>query len=526
MSVELLLEAVPGCAALVDPQGRILKVNLAWADSLPGNPFLEGQGPGSDYLQRCQDLCQSKDGHVSLVATGLRSSLQGKLKRLKLEYPVPGDPEPRWYSMTASIGPLDAGIGTVVAHLDITERMRWETRWKRGEQLFKATTENALDLLAILTANGQVLYASPSYDKTLGLVSGTLVSWKLLDMVDPEDRSLFQEQCRAAFRLGLSPLFEYRVLHRDGTVRHLEARAVAVENPGGNRESILLNSRDVSAKKEAEAQRARMELELRHAQKMEAIGQLAAGIAHEINTPCQYLSDNMGFLAEAFDSIGAVLAPLGPGAEPAPPERELAELRDRMAREDVAYLLEEVPRAIAQSRDGLSRISTIVKAMKVFGHPGGEGRAAVDLNEALQNTLVVAQSEWKYVAEVSTDLDPALPSVVCSLGELNQVFLNLIVNAAQAIGERGLPEKGRISITTRSLEQGVEIRIRDTGAGIPEAIRERIFLPFFTTKPVGKGTGQGLSIAHSVIARHGGTLRFESVLDQGTCFIISLPLSS
>jgi signal transduction histidine kinase len=258
---------------------------------------------------------------------------------------------------------------------------------------------------------------------------------------------------------------------------------------------------------------------------MEAIGQLAAGIAHEINTPCQYLSDNMGFLAEAFESFQKVLACLDPLLREAPPGLDLSGLKAKLAEEDLDYLMEEVPRAIAQSRDGLTRISTIVRAMKIFGHPGTTGMAAVNLNEALENTLVVAQSEWKYLADVHTDLAPDLPMVVGSPGELNQVFLNLIVNAAHAIAEKADSGKGGITVATRVVGADAEIRITDTGAGIPEAIRERIFLPFFTTKAVGKGTGQGLAIAHSVIAKHRGSIDFESQVGVGTCFIIRLPMA-
>jgi signal transduction histidine kinase len=164
--------------------------------------------------------------------------------------------------------------------------------------------------------------------------------------------------------------------------------------------------------------------------------------------------------------------------------------------------------------------------MKVFGHPGGEGMVAVNLNETLRNTMVVAQGEWKYVAEVEPDLDPDLPLVLCSPGEMNQVFLNLIVNACHAIAERigGKPEaKGRITLRSRILGPWVEIRVGDTGAGIPEAIRNQIFLPFFTTKPVGKGTGQGLAIVHSVVTKNGGFIDFESQVGLGTTFIIRLP---
>jgi signal transduction histidine kinase len=243
------------------------------------------------------------------------------------------------------------------------------------------------------------------------------------------------------------------------------------------------------------------------------------------------LSDNLKFIKDAFsgfDKVNACLASalLDPGAKTVP---GLEAVQKELVEQDIAYLSEEIPRAITQSLECLARISTIVQAMKVFGHPGGEGLVPVSLNETLRNTIVVAQSEWKYVAEVVTNLDPQLPEVYCSPGEMNQVFLNLLVNAAHAIAERfggREGEKGRITLSSRVQGPWVEIKVADTGAGIPEAIRQQIFLPFFTTKPVGKGTGQGLSIVHSVVTKSGGFIDLESQVGQGTCFIVRLPYNT
>jgi PAS domain S-box-containing protein len=527
----LLLHAVPGCTTLVDSQGVVAAVNHAWAKAAGGNPFVDGLEPGSSYLEHCRRLSRSANSNHALVAVGILAALEGKIRQIKLEYPAASDGQTRWFAMTAT--GLEGVTGTegpvVVAHQDITDRMAWETRVRRNEHLFKATTENALDLIAIMAADGRTVYASPSYGKTLGYGAPAMAKVKLLDLVCEQDRPGFRENCRIGLGSGLSPLFEYGVLHHDGQFREMEARAVAVDNPGGERDSILLISRDITAKKEAEQERARMETQLSHTQKMEAIGQLSAGIAHEINTPCQYLSDNLRFLQEAFGGFAKVTASLESVLERVSGGHlaELQEVKREVADQDIAYLVEEVPRAIQQSLDGLARIATIVQAMKVFGHPGGEEQVPVNLNEALRNTLVVAQGEWKYVAEVETDLDPDLPPVLCSPGEMNQVLLNLVVNAAHAIAEKlgGAPgEKGRITLSSRLQGPWVEIRVGDTGAGIPEGIREKIFLPFFTTKPVGKGTGQGLSIVHSVITKTGGSIDFESVVGQGACFIIRLPL--
>jgi len=523
----LLLQAVPGCAALLNGRGVVEAVNAAWIQAQGDNPFLAGLAPGADYLAHCQVLAKGAELNHALVAASIVSTLQGKIRRIKLEYPVRGEAGTRWYSMAATAPEADEPeFGVVVAHTEITERMAWENRVRRNEHLFKATTENALDLIAVIGADGRTVYASPSYGTTLGYAGPILAGRKLLDLVCPDDQPGFRENCRIGLSSGMSPLFEYSVLHQDGQARQLEARAVAVDNPGGERDAILLISRDISAKKEAERERVRMEAQLRHAQKMEAVGQLAAGIAHEINTPCQYLSDNMRFLQESFASFARITACLGPALER--PEGR-GELERVAAEEDIGYLNAEVPQAIQQSLDGLARISTIVQAMKVFGHPGGDERVAVNLNETLRNTIVVAQGEWKYVAEVVTELDPQLPEILGSAGEMNQVFLNLLVNAAHAIAERtpaGPEAKGRITISTSAEAGWVEVRVRDTGTGIPEAIRGQVFLPFFTTKPVGKGTGQGLAIAHSVITKNGGTIDFASEPGRGTCFMVRLPVKA
>jgi signal transduction histidine kinase len=273
--------------------------------------------------------------------------------------------------------------------------------------------------------------------------------------------------------------------------------------------------------------------QLLEANKLEAIGQLAAGVAHEINTPIQYVSDNAGFLetafqklVEALDETSTVVSSLTATADAPPALRELQE-KFRTMRLD--WLREEIPRAIAESMDGLERVSTIVSAMKDFSHPSAVEKEMTDLHDAITTTVTVARHEWKYVAEVETHFDPNVPSIPCLRNELNQVILNLIVNAAHAIAERlgGGDGRGKISITTELSNGEVELRIQDDGAGIPASVASRVYDPFFTTKPVGKGTGQGLSIARSVVVeRHGGSIRFESAPGVGTCFFIRLPVAA
>ena len=278
-------------------------------------------------------------------------------------------------------------------------------------------------------------------------------------------------------------------------------------------------------------ERKRLESQLVQAQKLESIGQLAAGIAHEINTPAQYVGDNTRFLRDQFGDITALIQAyqdqLDPTAEPEAWEARAARMNEQRDAIDYPFLEAEVPEAIAQTLEGIERITEIVLAMKSFSHPGAETKEAADLNLGIRSTVTVCRNRWKYAADLTLDLDPDLPPVPCLLSELNQVILNLIVNAADAIGERlgDTGEKGLIQIVSRLDGDHAEVRITDNGGGIPDAIADRIFDPFFTTKDVGQGTGQGLAISRDVINhKHGGTLTFAATAGEGTTFVLRLPL--
>ena len=280
------------------------------------------------------------------------------------------------------------------------------------------------------------------------------------------------------------------------------------------------------------SERKRLEQELLQAQKLESIGQLAAGIAHEINTPIQYIGDNSYFLQDAFADIDALIALfdrlLDAANDGKATESLVRQVQAKRNDIELGYLTEEIPKAIHQSLEGVERVANIVGAMEEFSHPGRKEKQAVDLNHAIQSTLTISRNEWKYVADVVTDLDPHLPPVFCLPTEINQVVLNVVVNAAHAVADalhsRPKP-RGTITVRARRCGYWAEIRVEDTGTGIPESIQPRVFDPFFTTKDVGQGSGQGLAIARSIIVdRHGGTIRFETVLNQGTTFVIRLPI--
>jgi signal transduction histidine kinase len=276
----------------------------------------------------------------------------------------------------------------------------------------------------------------------------------------------------------------------------------------------------------------RLGRELTAAQKLESVGRLAAGVAHEINTPVQFVSDNVQFVRTSLPDIAAVihayrnLQQAVQSAGDVAGAACLAAETEKTA--DLDYVMENAPLAIESSIEGLGRIATIVRSMKEFAHPDQGEKKFVDLNQAIRSTLVVARNEYKYVAEVDAQYGE-LPAVPCYLGEFNQVVLNLLVNASHAIADvvKDSGSLGKLTVRTRVDGDSVEISIGDTGTGIPEAARVRIFDPFFTTKEVGKGTGQGLAIARSVIVnKHGGTLWFETECGKGTTFFIRLPIDA
>jgi PAS domain S-box-containing protein len=327
---------------------------------------------------------------------------------------------------------------------------------------------------------------------------------------------------------------ENNLVTQDGREVPVKQFVQAHRDPRGSVAFLSTIAHDLTESKKLERERQNMEVQLRHAMKLESIGQLAAGIAHEINTPTQYIGDNTRFLQDAFGSLASLLPEyqkLITAAKSGTLTAELVcEVEAAAEQADMAYLVAEIPRAIQQSLEGVDRVSKIVRAMKDFSHPGVTEKTMVDINQAIDSTITVARNEWKYVAELVTDFDPALPLVCCQPGEFNQVILNILVNAAHAIGDSLKPEsgdKGQITVSTRRAGSAAEIRISDTGCGIPEQARTKIFEPFYTTKEVGKGTGQGLAIARSVVVdKHGGSIDFESKVGQGTTFIIRLPLEA
>ncbi len=310
---------------------------------------------------------------------------------------------------------------------------------------------------------------------------------------------------------------EFRMSRADGT--YLPVSKTVLKGKVNGEDRFIEIIFDIAKRKE-------LERRLSLAQKLEAIGSLSAGIAHEINTPIQYLSDNLVFLSESFEQMSSALNKHKKTCQlSSNPECE--ELISHFWESiDMDYLLGEMPAALTQSMDGVERITRIVQAMKRFSHPGAESKQMADINMALDNTVTVCKNEWKYNSEVVFDLQADLPLIPCFINDLNQAFLNIVVNAAHSITSKmkESSEKGKITIRTSFVHPWIVIEIEDTGEGIPDEILPKIFDPFFTTKEVGLGTGQGLTLCYSVITeKHGGTIEFSSKLGIGTKCTIKLP---
>ncbi|HEY1242021.1 MAG TPA: ATP-binding protein [Bryobacteraceae bacterium] len=450
----------------------------------------------------------------------IRDSKDRVLGTFAMYHRVPATPEPHDLSIVEA-GAYLAG--------NVIERLTADRKLREAVERLRLAEEAAGFGLWDLDLDNDVVMLSEGAAALNGLarkaarVSGT----DLGQLIHPDDRAANATALQDAIRDGEAYQVEFRVILPDGSQRWCRARG-RVERAGSKASRVIGAIIDITKEKAMMEQLRENERQLAHKQKLESIGELAAGVAHEINTPIQYIGDNGKFLEDAFTDLlkfagmGWVSGPPGIANSGLPTQQEL----DRSV---LDYHRAEVPKALHELQEGAAQVARIVRAMKEFSHPGPVERQSIDLNHAIESTILVASHEWKYVADVSTDLDPDLYPVRGLAGEINQVMLNLIVNAAHAISDlqKAPEEKGRIDIRTRQDGEFAEIRVSDTGCGIPESIQSKIFDPFFTTKPVGKGTGQGLALAYAVIVKkHNGTIRVESKPGQGTTFVIRLPLNS
>lgn len=390
---------------------------------------------------------------------------------------------------------------------------------------FAEVFNQACDAMFVTDANGSMVYANPALEQLCGYPREVLLGQNPRILKSGKHGEDFYRRMWETILAG--NVWRSRIFNKgkDGSVHEVDETVTGLRSGDGQIQHFLavLRAPDTNT---GDLER------LVTAQKMEAVGELAAGIAHEINTPTQYIGDNLQFLKESFEKLTPLLrkyrdlvslVPADGAADSA-----ITEIETLVKSVDVDFLTEEVPAALNESLEGNRKVAAIVRAVREFVHPDSEDMVPVDINHAIENAIAIARNEWKYVAEVKTDFDAALPQVRSIPGALNQVVLNLLVNAAQAIADasdKGHQDKGTITVSTRTIGTDVVISVADTGPGIPAAIRSRIFEPFFTTKRPGKGTGQGLAIAHALVCeRLGGSLSFETEENKGTAFSVRIPL--
>ena len=393
---------------------------------------------------------------------------------------------------------------------------------KQSELQKTAVFDNALDGIVCTDAFGEITDINPAAERIFNVKHDEIMGKPLANLFSPGYSQKFVESGLKVYgRSGQGDLVnnsvELSVLSPSGEPFPIEVSMICVLTKDSPVYTAFV--RDIS-------QRKRLEENLAHTSKMESLGQLASGVAHEINTPNQYIGDNVRFVDASFGKLAELIAEYKSAVSEVDLPAETAErLSKKEAEADFDFTANEIPAALSQALEGVERVGSIISAMKVFAHPSVESFSEIDLNRIVESSVTVARNEWKYVADVEMDLDHTLPMIQGNRGELSQVILNLVVNSAQAIEERFKgTAKGTISITTRAHQESVVLTILDNGAGIKPEIADKVFDPFFTTKGVGVGTGQGLAIARTVIDRHSGQIRMKSSIETGTTFTIKLPV--
>lgn len=430
-------------------------------------------------------------------------------------------------------------LGAVLVLRDVTSEYQRQEQLRESEDRYRALFEGVGEgILMIDKETHACMHSNEKWRNMFGYGPEEVLRLSLPELHPPETHQETLKDFEEGAPGTVSNASALPCLHKDGTIFYSDIRGtiISINNRLFKVGFFSDVSRNLEYEKELESEktlREKAEVELLHAQKLQSVGQLAAGVAHEINTPIQFVGDNVHFLKDSLSEMIPLLGQLDQfrksQPEPATETSQLTSIVEAVEKIDVPFLTVELPKAIEQTLQGVDRVATIVRAMKDFSHPDMAEKMALDVNKALDTTLTVARNELKYVADVVTEFQDNLPIIDGHPGELNQVFLNLLVNAAHSIQDvvDAGGERGEITVRTKQDGNSVLISVSDTGKGIPEHVQHRIFDPFFTTKQVGKGTGQGLAIARSVVIdKHGGKIWFETEENKGTTFFVRLPMET
>ncbi|EHJ49040.1 PAS/PAC sensor signal transduction histidine kinase [Solidesulfovibrio carbinoliphilus subsp. oakridgensis] len=518
---QALFESTDEGLCFLGADRRVVAANGAMRRLYAGKDF-DAAGPCPETGSAGEEICGNCPAEAAL-ASGRTVSLVAETVGPK------GEPRQVETVCHPLRGPDGRVFGVAEIARDVTRRFEAERDMAVATRDIEMLLGSIRSILVTLDDKDRIRRFNARAEAILGLTAGAVIGRDFFDVGLAFDGEAVREAV-AESRRTLLPVRvdEVRCQVPGHGERLLGLTANPVPGPTGTVPGVLLLGQDLSEIKARE-------LKAVHARRMQAIGGLAAGIAHEINTPIQYVGYNAGFLDEAFTDILDLLAAYGRLAEAAEAaggaDGTLAEavraVRRVEAQVEVAYLRDEIPAAIANSRKGIGQVTEIVSAMRQMSHPGTGDSIFFDCNAAMRDIVTITRNTWKHVADVQFDLAPELPLVYGLPHEVSQVFLNVVLNAAQAVEERVSREpwtRGRIVVTTSRTGQGVVAAVADNGPGIDPAVQGRVFDPFFTTKAVGKGTGQGLAICQAIMVRHGGSIDFATRPGEGTTFFIRFPL--
>lgn len=524
-----VFESIPHALFLLDAGGLVENCN---SDALVLTGFA-GQAAGKLYylyqMETAEEACHVVLGRplvelLPWIAPALEQGDEAGGYDL-LEHETTVDSEAK--RINVSVHPLrDVSgkfAGRVVLCRDVTEARRAEEALRQSEERYRTLVDLIHQGLVIFSSQGFIDFANDTLCEMLGLPVGQVIGSEALPFVRPEDQPRFLEEQRLR-REGRAEPYDMALRRADGRLIYVMASPSPMIGPSGDFQGSLEVLTDVTRLRE-------LEMRLTTAKRLEAIGQLAGGVAHEINTPLQYVSGNLDFALSNLPRVTALLDKYEDALRRADDPEVLEAARQGIEAfrrdNDMEMVLAELPLALSESQAGAQRVAAFVRSIKRFARSESGGSRAIDVVEAISTTLKVARSAVQEAVLLEMDVPSGLPPLSCEPGDFNQLLLCLVLNAAQAVeeAEAAGAKPGRVMVRCRREDGRLELSIADTGLGIPPEIQEKIFNPFFTTKDVGKGTGQGLSIVLSILQKHDGTIRFETEQGKGTTFYVTFPLA-
>ncbi len=524
--VESIMNSLKSTIAVLDENGLIIRVNLEWsafAAENGGSAELIA-GVGLNYLEVCQRAAVD-DTEVEELLAGIISVQQRVLPVYSAEYSCHSPTEQRWFIVY--VVPLENSTGGIVlTHLNITSRKLAEIALAiERDRLEMASDAGNIALWDWDMLSGALIW-SDSVDRMMGVEPGvfprTITAWEAV--IHPEDFARVNQALSSHIEHNIPYVIDYRVRNSDGSYMDWHDTGQVYFDPSGTPIRMSGACIDITDRKKDEMQIRELYAQLLQNEKMASIGQLSAGIAHEINNPMGFINSNLGTLEKYVDKFERYITTLEPLVQNCCTEQQQQAVQALRKELKLEYVLRDIRQLLEESSDGAGRVMRIVQDLKTFSRSDTAQIARAELHQCIDSTINIIWNQIKYVAELKKEYGD-LPKVPCNVQQVNQVFMNLLVNACHAIQEKQADELGTITVRTWADSDNAYIAIADTGCGVPDEVRHRIFEPFYTTKEVGKGTGLGLSISHEIIKKHGGELTVESEVGKGTTFTIRLPLT-